>query len=62
MLNQPSTEVYQVKVGHVEIAVRARCVDEAIAEARRQLARDMPRLYDIIRGLESTKFHVRPAA
>ena len=58
----PKPALYRVKVGHVEISVRAHSSDEAITEARRQLARDMPRLYDIIRGLEATKFEVKPAA
>ena len=60
--HETTSAVYRVKVGHMEIVVRARSVENAIAETRRQLVRDMPRLYDIIRSLESTKFEVRPAA
>ena len=54
--------VYRVKVGHAEVIVKAASAEEAIAFARRQLALEMPRFYDIIRGLDNTKFEVRQAA
>ena len=54
--------VYRVKVGHAEVIVKATSSEEAIAFARRKLALEMPRFYDIIRGLDNTKFEVRQAA
>ena len=53
---------YRVRVGHAEVIVKARSTEEAIEFARRQLALEMPRLYDIIRALDSTQFDVRLAA
>lgn len=53
---------YRVKVGHVEIAVEAATREEAIVLARRRLAEEHPRLYDVIRALAPTRFEVRPAA
>ena len=35
---------------------------EAVLLARRQLARELPRLYDVIRGLEESRFQVEHAA
>ena len=63
MHNQETTmNVYRVKVGHAEVIVKAMSAEEAIACARRQLAQEMPRFYDIIRGLDPTRFEVRQAA
>ncbi len=62
MQQEISLNVYRVKVGHFEIIVKAASSEEAIALARRQLALDMPRFYDIIRGLDQTRFEVRQAA
>jgi hypothetical protein len=53
---------YRVRVGHWEIDLKAHDVDEAIAIARRHLARDLPRLYDIIRNLTAARFQVDAAA
>jgi hypothetical protein len=55
---ETSLNVYRVRVGHFEIIVKATSSEEAIAFARRQLALDMPRFYDIIRGLDQTRFEV----
>ena len=54
--------VYRVRVGHAEVIVKARSTEEAIAFARRQLALEMPLLYDIIRALDSNRFDVLQAA
>ncbi len=54
--------VYRVRVGHAEVIVKARSTEEAIVFARRQLALEMPLLYDIIRALDSTRFDVHQAA
>ena len=59
---EASLHVYRVRVGHAEVIVKARSTEEAIAFARRQLALEMPLLYDIIRALDSTRFDVRQAA
>ncbi len=60
--SQPERTVYRVKVGHAEVVVRASSAVEAIVLARRKLAADMPRFYDVIRALEDERFDVRPAA
>jgi hypothetical protein len=49
-------------VGHHEIHIKARDAAEAILLARRQLGRELPRLYDVIRNLTSTQFQVEHAA
>jgi hypothetical protein len=61
---QPTTQlnVYRVKVGHFQIVVQAATAEEAVAQARRQLALELPRFYDLIRGLDATRFEVRQAA
>jgi hypothetical protein len=53
---------YRVRVGHLDIRVKARDVPEAILLARRQLGCEMPRLYDVIRSLTPGKFQVEDAA
>lgn len=63
MNNQKSLlNIYRVRVGHAEVIVKAASSEEAIAFARRQLALEMPLLYDIIRTLDSTRFDVLEAA
>ena len=59
--HEPSIHSYRVKVGHAEVVVRARSPKDAIAAARRKLALELPRLYDIIRGLDPARFEVRAA-
>jgi hypothetical protein len=53
---------YRVRVCHHEFRVRARDAAEAVALARRQLAQELPRLYDVIRLLEESRFQVEHAA
>ena len=53
---------YRVRVGHHEFRVKARDAAEAIVLARRQLGRELPRLYDLIRNLTATQFQVEHAA
>jgi hypothetical protein len=55
-------KTYIIRVGHYEIRLKAHDADEAIALARRQMARELPRLYDIIRALTTNRFQVEPAA
>jgi hypothetical protein len=53
---------YRVRVGHWEIQLKARDAEEAILLARRQMARELPRLYDVIRNLTASRFQVEAAA
>jgi hypothetical protein len=46
---------YRVRVGHHDFRVRARDAAEAVEVARRQLARELPRLYDVIRSLTDSR-------
>jgi hypothetical protein len=58
---QTHTKTYRIRVGHYEVRVNARDEDEAVALARRQMARELPRLYDVIRTLTTARFQVEPA-
>ena len=53
---------YRVRVGHHEYHLKAHDAAEAILLAKRQLAQELPRLYDVIRDLAPTKFEVDHAA
>jgi hypothetical protein len=54
-------KTFRVRVGHWEVSVRARDADQAIQMARREMARELPRLYDVIRSLTTTRFQVEAA-
>jgi hypothetical protein len=59
MLNKnQSLKSFLVRVGHWEVRVRAADAETAVETARRQIASDLPRLYDVIRGLATTRFQV----
>jgi hypothetical protein len=58
--NRP-LKTYHVRVGHWEIRLKARSAEEAIELARREMARELPRLYDVIRTLTATRFQVEAA-
>jgi hypothetical protein len=60
--NTQPLKTYRVRVGHWEICLKARDADEAIELARRQMARELPRLYDVIRSLTAARFQVESAA
>lgn len=49
---------FDVQLGFTRIFVYAATEADAIAEARRQLSRESPRLWDIIFGLEEKRFTV----
>jgi hypothetical protein len=53
---------YCVRVGHWHVQVKARDVPEAILVAKRQLGRELPRLYEVIRAMTATRFQVEAAA
>lgn len=55
-------KTYRIRVGHWEIRLKAHDADEAIQLARRQMARELPRLYDVIRDLAAADFQVEAAA
>jgi hypothetical protein len=62
MNHQEPLKTFRVRVGHWEIRVKARGGNEAIEIARRQMARDLPRLYDVIQALTAARFQVESAA
>lgn len=55
-------KTYRIRVGHYEICLQAHDANEAIALARRQMAHELPRLYDVIRNLTTSRFQVEPAS
>jgi len=55
-------KAFRVRVGHWEIQLKAHDAEEAIQLARRALARELPRLYDVIRALTANQFQVEAAA
>jgi hypothetical protein len=55
-------EIFLVRVGHWEVRLKARDRTEAIGLARLQMARELPRLYDVIRALTVSRFEVEEAA
>jgi hypothetical protein len=60
--NHEPLAVFLVRVGHWEIRLKARDGEEAIRLARLQMARELPRLYDVIRELAASRFEVEVAA
>jgi hypothetical protein len=57
-----SLKSFRVRVGHWEVQVRAADAEDAVEIARRQIARELPRLYDLIRALTASRFQVEAAA
>ena len=57
-----SLKSFRVRVGHWEARLKARDAHEAMQLARRQLARELPRLYDVIQSLAAARFQVEAAA
>ncbi len=53
---------FRIGVGHWRLCVRARDTEEAIELARQQLIQELPRLYDVIRGMEPARFELEDAA
>ena len=49
---------YQIELGHACVQVESISRDEAIREARRRLCVDMPRLWDVIHGMDESRFRV----
>jgi hypothetical protein len=59
-IHQP-LNTYRIRVGHWEICLKAHNADEAIALARREMACELPRLYDVIQKLTFARFQVEAA-
>jgi hypothetical protein len=59
---QQPLQQFVVRVGYWEVRVKAHDGDEAIRLARLQMARELPRLYDVIRELTAARFQVEAAA
>ena len=55
-------KTYRVRVGHWEISLKAHNAEEAIELTRRAMARELPRLYDVIRAMTASRFEVEAAA
>jgi hypothetical protein len=60
--NHETLNTYRIRVGHWEITLTAHDAEEAIQLARRAMARELPRLYDVIRTLTASRFQVEAAA
>ena len=60
--NHETLKTYRISVGHWEITLQAHDVEEAIRLARRAMACELPRLYDVIRSLTAARFQVEAAA
>ena len=53
-----AAHLYRVQVGHAIVHVREDTPEAAIRAARRQLAAEYPRMWDVIQGMESGRFQV----
>jgi|GEM_PF-1747361 len=49
---------FEVKVGLMSVVVRGASREEAITNARMKLSEDLPRMWDVIHGLEDSRFDV----
>jgi len=49
---------FQVRVGHANVRVQGQTEQQAIRRARRLLCREMPRMWDVIQGLDAGQFEV----
>ena len=61
-MNHDALKTYRIRVGHWEIELKARDAEEAIQLARRAMACELPRLYDVIQSLTAARFQVDAAA
>lgn len=57
-----SLKTFRVRVGHWEVQVRAADAVAAVEIARRQMSRELPRLYDEIWAMVASRFQVEAAA
>lgn len=49
---------FEVVLGHQRVRVTGWTRDEAIRQARRKLCAQLPRLYDVIRNVDNSRFQV----
>jgi len=49
---------YRVSLGHASVDVAGQNKEEAIANARRRLCQELPRLWDVISRTDAEKFEV----
>jgi hypothetical protein len=49
---------FEVRVGHARVTVEAETREQALVAARRQLAEEMPRMWDKIYSLEENRFEI----
>ena len=49
---------FEVQVGLMRVMVKGVNQQDAIKSARKQLSRDMPRMWDVIHGLADARFEV----
>ncbi|MCA9178930.1 MAG: hypothetical protein KDB14_30915 [Planctomycetales bacterium] len=51
---------FRVRVGHEQLLVRGCDRADALREARRRLCLELPRMWDVIQGLDDSRFDVTP--
>jgi hypothetical protein len=51
---------YEVKLGHLEVTVKANDPKDALVRARVMLRDQLPRLWDVITSLADDRFEVAP--
>ena len=49
---------YKVRIGHTELTVNGRDPADAVRNARRRLANELPRLWDVIYRMSDEEFRV----
>ena len=49
---------YRVEIGHISLAIQCSSPEEAIRLARTRLCLELPRLWDIIRTMDASRFKV----
>jgi hypothetical protein len=54
----PGQHQYKVRIGHTEMVVAGHDASEAVENARRQLAGELPRLWDVIYRMSAEEFRV----
>ena len=55
---QPREHQYKVRIGHTEMTVGGRDPADAVRNARRRLANELPRLWDVIYRMSDEEFRV----
>jgi len=62
MNNPQPLKTYRIRVGHWEVQLKAHDSEEAVTLARKRMAHELPRLYDVIRALATSRFQVELAS